>query len=504
MKRIISAFIIVTMMLAYSVNVSANVIMQTGISSADVLEISDSLYLELPENYTYHGGSGLICSADYREQLVISAQETDFDDFDLLSDKELDTVASSFVSLGNARGVNGFATTSFGGHKFIKLTYNDTASYKFEYITIYDGIKLTLKWLADSTKISESDIMGDIGFRQLPATPSTSSFTYEEPESGISFKVPENWVMEVVTDENENEGYLHTVMLHPAGRTTVSIEYSRRNMYKLARTDQTPQEYTNSLNTKAQIIRIIGYEGSDISRESLGGTIYGTVTQTGTLTNPSADLDAATEKLYKISFSEGFVHVFKLTAIVGNNYHSTFNSLVTSVNYPGEVSTLSDIKKVEKESPTPSGDDAIIDTVSKDSGVNPAVLIAIIFAVVAIFVAMIVAVIIRSGRKSAQQVPTEEEIAASMRVTKKKKNIFNVDANMQNNPNIIFCRNCSGSVNIVLHTHCPHCGAEIPESKAREMQATAAGNQNSNPQENAQSNDVVDIPKGNTEVTPEE
>ena len=171
-------------------------------------------------------------------------------------------------------------------------------------------------------------------------------------------------------------------------------------------------------------------------------------------------------------------------------------ALVSSTAYPGKVSNLVGIpRKVTKTNVTQT---VVEEVIGGESGGIPVGLIAALIGVMAVVIIVIAIVLLRNNKRAPMPEIPVQDIPEG---TERKENIFNIDKNMQNNPNIIFCHNCNGSVNIMLHLTCPKCGAPVPGSKAG---MNASANVPANVPSDAQQGEAATSAETSAENAPEE
>lgn len=466
MKRFISVLMLSLIVISFSVStafaqtVITPITNETNDGAVTGLDIDGKIGVKFPRDYGYDGTKGLIFSPDFSEQAVIAAEETNIDNFDRTPQSELSNLGAVLVEEAKSRGAESSEICEFSGRKFIKIAYAKGGAYKSEFVTVHNGVMLRMKWLADSTTSSEKNILSNLIFADAANSDFVPSFLYTQEQSGVAFFVPDNWEL---THTDEMNDYLYTAMFRPVGRNNVTLEYACRNMYGASGSAVTPEEYTDNLNVKNEIINIIGLDGSAINTETMGqkSYVYGVVELKEEVTDKTG-LKIIYDRIYLISFSAGFVHIFNYSAPENSSLYDEVRDLVSSTAYPGKVSNLVGIpRKVTKTNVTQT---VVEEVIGGESGGIPVGLIAALIGVVAVVIIIIAVVLLRNSKRAPMpEIPVPDIPEGG---TERKENIFNIDKNMQNNPNIIFCHNCNGSVNIMLHLTCPKCGAPVPGSKA--------------------------------------
>ncbi len=467
-----------------------------------VFDDSESIR-DIANNMDDYGISAIIMSEDYKELITVYIEESDFDDFISLNDAEITNLAS------------GYEVVDTGKAKFIKIPAEADPSQNFEYITVHNGYRLSLEWgcTAKIEPVAEDTIIGSFDFASIQNVVSPES-KYTEPDSGVSFTVPKGWQK----TSDEKKGYITKATFSPDNRNSVVIEYSCRDAYGSLGDDEkkniTREQYTKEEDAIELFKSVYGFEDKTFNFRTLDGDFYGNIKTNDTLEISGSLLSPSTEETYMVSFSDGRLHVFKFSGLVGNDYSGDFNNLVAGVDYPFDTVNISSSGVVPQEpqpgqppydggyQPPPPPPQPPVQTNNGSSDI-----IILIFVAIGIIVALAAVIIAYMFKKNKEQqvivvqtVPgsgmppypnshmpypnsqmpypnsqippypnSQIPLVRSTEQAQSNANIFNIPSNMQNNPNLVFCTKCGAPVNLAKSKKCPKCGKKNkPVAKKKE------------------------------------
>lgn len=285
---------------------------------------------------------------DGTEEIVITGSENVISDFAGMGDNALLTLASGLVEEFQEYGIT-ITEYDIYHHPeltFIRLHFHDEKNtvHGLQYYTIFNNtaMNVTLRSYEGIIRVTEEKKMQTIVDSIVlhsydavfPDVESTDAFLFTDPDTGVQFRVPENWE-EAPLSEGREFLDAQFCSIHDSG---LMIAYGSMDLWEML----LPAE-------KAGISR------SDFSTENMSeSTAAALLGATSVKKISYHDIvyymaEATTEtEMYGLSFSgtftclirveNGWMYVFLFSGTEDNPHYADFEQLVNSVQYPGEMS----------------------------------------------------------------------------------------------------------------------------------------------------------------------
>ena len=180
-----------------------------GLTQSDMLAFMNTnhLYMDLIDK-------------NYDHEITVSMEENSLSNFKELHRSGLEFLASAFVSSFPEYGMTVSRTAIYEQEQanFIKIYYSipndNNITHVLQYYTVYDYKAINFRLFSFSgeiTSIHETIMQSLIdnldfeGFPQPTSTtkPSTSGYTYHDPESNAFFFLPDNWIEKPLSKQRE-------------------------------------------------------------------------------------------------------------------------------------------------------------------------------------------------------------------------------------------------------------------------------------------------------------
>lgn len=292
---------------------------------------------------------------DINYEIIVTMLDSPFEDYNQFSDTSLSAFVSALDTEYAGLGITMIRSDIYqhSQAKFAKIYIsqpnNGGIAYGLQYNTVYDGQAINITLQSYSGKIDSSkeavlkNIVDSVHFDtepQLNPPPAqTKAFTYTDPNSGMTFTVPTNWVETPMNEEREfidvkftsnleeglciifsSEDMLSDEFIEDAGVTSFEkLMVSRSDL-------------NNSMLTKADVAAMYGESASAVSMVSYGNKEYFSFT-----TEQYASAYGVTAKVPVTVLARcenGFMYIFQFSGTKDSVYFADFEKLVSSVKYP--------------------------------------------------------------------------------------------------------------------------------------------------------------------------
>ncbi len=393
-------------------------------------------------------------------EITVTMTESPFADYNQFSDTVLSALMSSLTSEYQSRGVT-LIKSDLYQHiqaKFMKMyisqSNNGDTIYGLQYNTVYDNKAINITLQSYSGMIDANyetllkKIVDTIHFDtepQLIKTPApTKSFTYTDPNSGLTFTVPANWVESPLAKGRKSITAKFTSNLEDG----MCILFSSKDIYsseeltsELSLTEKlflTRDSIGNDAFTKADISAMYGCKENDISIVTYGGKEYyaAEVINTGI----SYGVPISMPMVFLLRCENGYIYVFQFGGRTDSVYYQDFKSLVSSAKFP-----VSD---------------------NNDNEVRGLVVGAYILLSL-ILIGVICAILIVILRRKSKEKKAEKYIVQHSVTKKAVSEQFTISGNPPNRGQAIHNRFCHMCGNPILSgsLFCNKCGTKIPDMK---------------------------------------
>lgn len=291
---------------------------------------------------------------DINYEIIVTMIKSPFEDYNQFSDTMLSTLISAFEEDYERSGMTWIRSELYQHRqaKFAKIyisqPMNGETVYGLQYHTVYDGKAINLTLHSYSGPIDSNaetvlqEIVEDVRFDTEPQykTPpaETEAFLYTDPDSGMTFTVPANWVEAPMMEERETLDVKFSSNLEE-GLTMmfssqdileledVETELSAGERFFLSRADM-----DNQMVDKSHFAEIYGCAETDVSMVTYGGKEYYMTETVGEDTISGMSLSVPMVNLTRIE--NGYYYTFHFFGPSGSAYFEDFEALVTSAGYP--------------------------------------------------------------------------------------------------------------------------------------------------------------------------
>ena len=288
---------------------------------------------------------------DVNFEIIVTMIESKINDFNLMSDTVLNTLASSFKSAYIDRGitVEKYEIYQHDQAKFIKVYINQPNGadkvYGLQYYTVYDNKAINVTMQSYSGKINSDketilkSIVSTVHFDKGPQmvesptdTDDSEAFLYTDKDTGSTFTVPANWTQESLSAERAFLDIMFTSNKEPGlnilyGSTDMWSEIPSGMKKGVSRSD-----IDNSIFTADELAEIMGVDKESISIVTYGGKEYYQYTAAATSSTYGINLEVMVTGVVRIE--NGYVYMFLFSGDTQNAYYKAFESLIRSVKYP--------------------------------------------------------------------------------------------------------------------------------------------------------------------------
>lgn len=383
--------------------------------------------------------SGIYLSAisnTYNEEVVVTMMENNLSNFSLLSDTELEFLASTLVNEYTNYGVNVSKCTIYqhSQAKFVVLYFTDTEKtvHGLQYYTIYDGkaMNFTMRSyegsLSSRQETTIKSIVDSIEYYNAPPIleegEDTASFVYTDTDTGVTFTVPENWKQEEFVKDREFID-VKFVSTKESGCTMIYGSTDAWSMMtESERAGSTRSDLNNSAFAKSDIAEMYGITADKVSTVTYNGVQYFKIEVESTSDVYGFDINVTMTQL--IYMDNGWMYSFQFGGTSSHNFYSDFESLLNTVQYH------------DSSNNTNVGDN------DNSDGVLSAIAVVTFLIVVAIIT---IAVVVSQKRKTSPMTPRD--------------NTFTFETS-SNTERTVFCRNCGRKLPSDSE-FCHNCGTKI-------------------------------------------
>lgn len=291
---------------------------------------------------------------DVDHEIVILMEEDLSGDYHRLSDTRLAAIISSYKSGFADAGINLIDSDIYrhSQAKFTKLylsqTENGETLHGLQYHTIYDGKSIIITFYSYCGEIDAAEasayqsIIDSICFdaepQPTPAPAQTEAFTYTNPDIGMTFTVPANWVEMPTSEENEYvDARFGSTTEDGLSIVFLSLDLFESEEFKAALSAEELQsvnrhDIQNNALTAADIAEVCGCEESQVSMVTYGGKEYYSAEEVATITEDGITI--STPISYLIRCENGYAYMFQFNGTKDSPYFSDLEQLVSSAQYP--------------------------------------------------------------------------------------------------------------------------------------------------------------------------
>ncbi|MGE4352848.1 MAG: zinc ribbon domain-containing protein [Oscillospiraceae bacterium] len=283
--------------------------------------------------------------------VLITVEDTSLEDFNVCSDTELTDMAASMVTEyeDDDLTLTKYELYRHAQTKFMKIYFNepygDGTEYCLRYYTVYNGKAINIFMYSYSGQISLSIevtmrcIVDSVVFEGAPQaaeadyTP-TSAFTYTDPDTGVTFTVPENWVESPLTETDKfidvkftsRDNEAMCILYGSYDLWTAMSEESEESVSGYDRSD-----FDNSIFAKSGVAKAYGISDDDVVMVTYGGHEYFEATIPATATGDGLETTTTVTRI--ISVDNGYVYTFRFSGTSGDACYADFEVLLNSVTF---------------------------------------------------------------------------------------------------------------------------------------------------------------------------
>lgn len=294
--------------------------------------------------------------SDPMGEIVITKISSSLKDFSTLTDRTLSQLASDAKQVYEQAGVT-YLRHELYQHaqtKFIKVYLSQQSGgqtvYGLQYYTVCDAkaINITLHSYAGPIDADKEAIIKDIVdtadfWNAKSAAPAespepTAAFQYTDPETGLTFTVPENWSQQPPVTEAPSID----ARFVPAQEPSLSILYGSIDYWEtLSAGDKlglTRADLNNDLlsdDVLAAFAEGLGADSSKITRVTHAGVEY--FKAEATASSQVGSMTITVPMVVLIRMDNGVLYIFQFTDRRTSPYYQDFVSLMSSVEYPAPL-----------------------------------------------------------------------------------------------------------------------------------------------------------------------
>ena len=283
-------------------------------------------------------------------EVAVTMTESPMTDFHQTSDASLNAMVPLLTSWYEAEGITVTKSEIYrhAQAKFVKIylsqPFNGDTAYSLLYSTVYDGKHINIALHSYSGEIDSDqeallkEITDSVQFDAAPQVPApTPAFVYTDPDSGLTFTVPANWVHTPMLEEREfidgkftsnlEEGLCIIFASEDFFQEEVPFQLSVIEKFFLSRGNM-----GNDLFTKADVASIFGCEAEAVSMATYGDKEYFATELTQTIS--SDGISFSVPMVYLLRCENGYLYQFQFNGTKDSPYFDDFVSLVSSADYP--------------------------------------------------------------------------------------------------------------------------------------------------------------------------
>lgn len=383
-------------------------------------------------------------SNKYNEEVVVTMTENSFTSFSLLSDTELDALASTLASQYTNYGIN-VSRHDIYQHsqtKFIKMYFTDADKtvHGLQYYTICNGkaTNFTMRSyegnLSSRQETAIRTIVDSIKYDKAPAVTGqgedNNPFLHTDTDSGVTFTVPANWKQKAFSKDRD---YIDVKFVSTKEAGCIMIYGSTDMWEQLPASDRvgyTRSDINNSAFTSSDVAEMYGTTADKISTITYNGVEYfkGDINYT----SDTYGVDITVTMTQLIYIDNGWMYLFQFSGASTHKLYSDFESLLKSVQYP----TTSNVGIVD------STDNTTSNNLNYSDGSSDVITVIVLLVIVAIIIVFVTA----------------------FRKKNDKTTNYTQANNVSETPNkpepVIYCTKC-GQALPLDSDFCHRCGTEI-------------------------------------------
>ena len=282
----------------------------------------------------------------YSEEIVVTCKENILNDFALLSDTMLGSVASITTDEMEKFGVSVIKYDIYhhSQAKFIRIYWVDSANsrYGLQYFTVRDNIAMnfTLQSYEDSINSRQESVMKtivdsvkyDTASPVVPESKDTDAFIYTDSDSGVKFTVPANWVEDEFNEERE---FLDAKFASTKEDGLIMVFSSTDAWSEMSSADKvglTRSDINNSMLSKSDVAEIYGTTEDKVSLYMYNGVEYYKCESTANKEMYGLSLDITMNHFLHVK--DGWIYTFQFGGTSDHKLYSDFEKLIRSVEYP--------------------------------------------------------------------------------------------------------------------------------------------------------------------------
>ena len=329
--RIPSGYIVITR------NISANapILRDLGMTKAEVVRQfeASNIYLNA-------------VSETHNEEIVVIMTENALSNFSQFSDTTLLALVSAIEDQYADFGliVSKYDIYQHPQAKFIRLYFYDTANtvHGLQYYTVYNGksINFTMRSyegsLSSRQEANIKTVVDSVQFDKAPPASApgndTASFLHTDPDSGVTFTVPDNWTQEEFSKDRE----FIDVKFVSTKDDGCSIIYGSTDIWEqMPAADKigyTRGELNNAAFTKSDVAEMFNSTADKISVVTYNGKQY----YKGELkyTSDAYGINVSVTMTQLVYIDNGWMYTFQFSGSDTHKLYPDFEKLLSSVQYP--------------------------------------------------------------------------------------------------------------------------------------------------------------------------
>lgn len=282
----------------------------------------------------------------YNEEIVVTMIESAINNFSLVSDTDLDILASTLETQYADRGISilKYDIYQHSQAKFIRIYFTDTDEtvHALQYYTIYDGKAMNFTMRSYEGSISSRQeaamktIVDSIQYDEAPPVAEkgedTDPFLHTDTDSGVTFTVPANWKQEPFTEDWEFIDVQFLSTKEDGGTIFYGSMDIWEQLSESERAGYTRSDLSNSGVTKSDVARMCDTTSNKITTVTYNGVQYFKYEAKGTTNIYGFDVTVTMTQL--LHFDNGWVYSFQFGGASTHKLYSDFESLLESVQYP--------------------------------------------------------------------------------------------------------------------------------------------------------------------------
>ncbi len=284
-------------------------------------------------------------------EIAVTMSESEVDDFSLVSDAMLESLAPSVEDFYTDRGITVEEQELYqhSQTKFIRIHANRmegmNSIYSLQYATVCDQKLINITLHSYSGKIDPEQesilqsVVDSVHFdnEPLPAesAPQTEDFWYQDKETGLAFLVPANWTQKPLLQNSKYREYIDATFTPDQG-SAWGILYGRIDIWEALSSDDkrglSRSDLDNSFCTAEELAEIFKVTTDQISMASYGGKEYFRLDDTVSTLTYGLRLEVPEIGLLRIE--NGYLYIFGFLGDSDSPSFEDFESLLESVKYP--------------------------------------------------------------------------------------------------------------------------------------------------------------------------